>query len=129
MLMSGRLLLWMGAVAMPLALSGCSSDTFALTGRPTTAPQATVVGPQPAPTPKPITKLSTGEYPSVGRPLTAANTQIADQDFDSTEAKLTRLANQRKSGAITEAEYKRRIAALRQLGSEHAADAEREIAK
>ncbi|MGE6740186.1 SHOCT domain-containing protein [Allorhizobium pseudoryzae] len=118
------------ALGLPILLSGCSGTNsfFALDdGIPNTAPPAVVVGPRSVARPEALTKLDTGTYPSLGKPLTAANTQIGDQEYTSREAQLSALASARASGAITEAEYQRRIDGLRRLASEHAAEAERQI--
>ena len=122
-----RFPLLMCVCAVPAALSGCS--TFALDdGIPNTAPPAVVVGPRDAPKPVALTKQDTGTYPTFGKPMTAANTQISDAEFTTRESQLSALAASRASGAITEAEYQRRVDELRRLGSQHAADAERQIA-
>lgn len=118
------------ALVLPLLMSGCSStkSMFALDdGIPNTAPPAVVVGPRTVARPEALSKLDTGTYPSLGKPLTAANTQIDDQEYTSREAQLSALASARASGAITEAEYQRRIDALRQIANDHATDAERQI--
>ncbi|MFD1745108.1 hypothetical protein ACFSE1_06510 [Rhizobium helianthi] len=122
----GRLPMIMCVCAWPLALAGC--NTFALdSGNPRTAPQATIVGPQEAPRPMALSKQNTGTYPTFGRPLTAANSQIDDQQFTSAESQLSSLAAARASGAVSEAEYQRRVNALRKLASEQGAETERQF--
>lgn len=118
------------ALGITVLLSGCSgtSSMFALDdGIPNTAPPAVIVGPRTVARPEALTKLDTGTYPSLGKPLTAANTQIGDQEYTTREAQLSALASARASGAITEAEYQRRIDGLRRLANDHAAEAERQI--
>ncbi|MCO5734078.1 SHOCT domain-containing protein [Rhizobium sp. SSA_523] len=111
---------------MPLFLSGCTN--FALDdGIPNTAPPAVVVGPRTVARPVALTRLDTGTYPTFGRPLTAANTQIGDEEYTRKESQLSALAAARANGSISEAEYQRRIAALRRLASDHAGEAERQI--
>lgn len=122
----GRLPMIMCVCAWPLALAGCNS--FALdSGNPRTSPQATVVGEQQAPRPMALTKQDTGTYPTFNKPLTAANTQIDDQQFTSAESQLSRLASARASGAVSEAEYQRRVNALKKLASEQGTDTERQL--
>jgi hypothetical protein len=118
------------ALGMTVLLSGCSGtkSMFALDdGIPNTAPPAVIVGPRTVERPQALAKLDTGTYPSLGKPLTAANTQIGDQEYTTREAQLSALASARASGAITEAEYQRRIDGLRRLANDHAAEAERQI--
>ncbi|SIQ79509.1 hypothetical protein SAMN05880590_107215 [Rhizobium sp. RU35A] len=115
-------------VAVPLALAGCNS--FALdNGNSTAPPKAVVVGPKDVPTPVGLTKKDTGTYPTFGQPLTAANTQIGDDEATTSQAQLSRLAAARASGAMSEAEYQRRVAELRRLAAQHASDTESQIAK
>lgn len=113
--------------AMPILLAGCNS--FALDdGIPNTAPNATVVSSGATPEQRPVAKRDTGTYPTFDRQLTAANTQIADDEATSTEAQLAALGQARANGQVTEAEYRRRVAELRQLAAGHGAEAEAAIA-
>ncbi|HEX2148035.1 MAG TPA: hypothetical protein VHG11_10345 [Pseudorhizobium sp.] len=113
--------------AMPILLASCNS--FALDdGVPNTAPQATVMSAKVAPDQRPVGKQDTGTYPTFDRQLTAANTQIGDEDATGTEAKLLALANARANGHVSEAEYQQRVSELRRLAAEHAAEAEAAIA-
>lgn len=122
-----RLPLIICVCATPLALAGCTS--FALDdGIPDTAPPAIVVGAQDAPRPTALTRQNTGTYPTFAKPLTAANTQIGDDDATSSQAQLERLARARSTGAMSEAQYQARVAELRRLAGQHAADAEKQIA-
>lgn len=107
-------------VVIPMSLSGCNS--FALDdGIPNTSPPAIVVGPQNAPRPTALTLNSTGTYPGFGKPLTAANTQIEDTQYTSAETQLSALSKAKARGAISEAEYQRRVNALRKLSEDQAA--------
>lgn len=113
--------------ASPLALAGCTS--FALDdGIPNTAPPAVVVGPQDVPRPQALAKQDTGTYPSFAKRMTAANTQIGDVEAVTSQSQMEKLGAARKSGAVSEAEYQSRIAELRLLAGQHAADAEKQIA-
>lgn len=123
----GRLATFIGLGLLPLALAGCNS--FALDdGIPDIAPEATVVSASSAPAPGPVTLRKTGTYPTFGRELTAANTQIGDDDAAASETRLSALAHQRRSGAISEAEYRRRVAEFRKLAAEHGSAAQADIA-
>lgn len=109
----------MCVVAIPVGLAGCNS--FALDdGIPNTSPPAIVVGPQNAPRPTALALNSTGTYPTFGKPLTAANTQIEDTQYTSAEAQLSSLSKAKARGAISEAEYQRRVNALRKLSEDQA---------
>ena len=54
-------------------------------------------------------------YPDFSKPLTSAMPQMSNEEADKQEAQLSHLAAQRKSGAISEAEYNRRVEELRKL--------------
>ncbi|WP_137131815.1 SHOCT domain-containing protein [Rhizobium sp. FY34] len=113
--------------ASPLALAGCTS--FALDdGIPNTAPPAIVVGAKNTPRPEALAKLDTGTYPTFAKQMTAANTQIGDAEATSSQTQLEQLGAARQSGAVSEAEYQSRVAELRRLAGQHAADAEKQIA-
>lgn len=55
----------------------------------------------------------TGEYPALGAPLAAETTQMTDQDAAAMGAELSGLAGSQKTGAVTEAEYRRKLAEVR----------------
>ncbi|MDH6268687.1 hypothetical protein M2360_004094 [Rhizobium sp. SG_E_25_P2] len=57
-----------------------------------------------------------GPYPDFSRPLNSAMEQMTDEDAKTMETQLMALAGQRRSGAISEAEYLRRVEELRALG-------------
>lgn len=67
-------------------------------------------------------------YPDVTAPVTAATTQMSDEEAASLSARLTALAASRRSGAISEAEYRRRLAELQALAANHGQDTLAEIA-
>ncbi|MDE1993686.1 MAG: SHOCT domain-containing protein, partial [Rhizobiaceae bacterium] len=88
------------------------------------APQSVVVKSEEG---KPVDQGSTQQhykdgYPSFNGPLTAANVQINDQQASDIGKQLTALGNQRASGAISEAEYQKRVADMRKLAAEHGQD-------
>ncbi|MCB1444903.1 MAG: hypothetical protein KDJ87_03630 [Rhizobiaceae bacterium] len=58
------------------------------------------------------------EYPDFSRPLESAMPQMSDQEAAQQERQLSALARQRRSGAISEAEYRRRVRELRLLGQQ-----------
>jgi hypothetical protein len=125
--LAARMPLFLGIGALPILLSGCSS--FALDdGIPNTAPTATVVADAPPPPSGPFTKRQTGTYPTFGGTLTAANSQIGDEEAVGSEAQLSALAAARENGSVSETEYQRRLAELRRLAAEHGRDAEAAIA-
>jgi hypothetical protein len=120
--------LFLGVSVMPLALVGCNS--FKLDdGVPNTPPQATVVGPREAPRPEALSKKDTGTYPTFAGPLTAANKQIDDSDATTAQEQMTKLAAARANGSVSEADYQARIAELRKLAADHAADTQSQISK
>lgn len=113
---------------MPL-LAGCNSKTFALDdGIPNTPPPAVITQSKEVPPPGPVTLRNTGTYPTFGT-LKAAAEQIEDSDYQKTEPKMDALAKQRKTGAISEAEYNKRVAEYRKLAAEHGQDAQNAITK
>jgi hypothetical protein len=125
----GRLSFFMGLGLLPLALAGCNSQSFALDdGIPNTVPAATIVPASAGPAPGPVTLRKSGTYPTFDRQLTAANVQISDEEAAGSEGRLAALGRARRSGAISEAEYRRRVAELRKLAAEHGSAAQADIA-
>jgi hypothetical protein len=59
-------------------------------------------------------------YPDFSQPLDSAMEQMTDEQAARQEAQLTALSRQRQAGRISEAEYRRRVEALRLLGRETA---------
>ncbi|RWX75640.1 hypothetical protein EPK99_18280 [Neorhizobium lilium] len=122
-------LAFLTAVAALPGLSGCNSKSFALDdGIPNTPPPAVIVQSRTAPPPGPLTRRDTGTYPTFAPTLTAANEQIEDADYQKSEPRMAALARARKSGTISEAEYKRRVAEYRKLAAQHGNDALADIA-
>ncbi len=118
--------------AAAAALAGCAStlEEKAAYAARKAAPTAVVMTPTKgeAPTQSGLAKYPDG-YPSFGAPLTAANVQMSDEDAADLQHKLTALGAQRKSGAISEAEYQRRVVEYRKLAAEHGPDTLSEITK
>jgi hypothetical protein len=56
------------------------------------------------------------KFPDFSRPLDSAMAQMTDEEAARQEAQLSALARQRRNGVISEAEYQRRVEALRLLG-------------
>jgi len=77
------------------ALSGCMSSDLD-------------TGPQPG-------VNATGTYPSLGKPVQSATAQMSDAEATSMGRHLEKLAKDRKGGAISEAEYQRKLAELTKL--------------
>ncbi|SIQ02516.1 hypothetical protein SAMN05880582_101429 [Rhizobium sp. RU20A] len=68
-------------------------------------------------------------FPSVYRPLYAATTQMTNDEAASQQQSLSGLAARRASGAISEAEYRRRVAEMRALGANHGTEVLQEMNK
>ena len=58
------------------------------------------------------------KYPDFSKPLSSAMDQMSDEDAKKMEAQLAGLGARRKSGAISEAEYWRRVKEMRKLKAE-----------
>lgn len=95
-------------LAAVLALCACSQTT-------------------PAVEPAADAKVDAEGFPSVYRPLYAATTQMSSEEASAQEQSLSGLSSRRASGAISEAEYRRRVAAMRALGANHGAETLQEI--
>jgi len=66
-------------------------------------------------------------YPSVYGQRVAATQQMTDEEAVNQEERLTALAAERRSGAISEAEYQRRLKELQMLAERHGADTLKQI--
>jgi len=99
------------AAALPLLLSACNA----------TSPQAIA----PAATADGVDRSAV--YPEITGQRTAATQQMGDAEAADYSARLTALAGSRRSGAISEAEYRRRLAELQALGANHGRDTLAEI--
>jgi hypothetical protein len=58
------------------------------------------------------------KYPDFSKPLTSAMDQMTNEEAKQQQAQLAALASRRKSGAISEAEYWRRVNEMRKLRDE-----------
>ena len=58
-------------------------------------------------------------YPSFAGPLNAASVQMSNDEAAALQAELTAIGTVRASGAMTEAQYQQRLAALRRLAEQH----------
>lgn len=58
-------------------------------------------------------------YPDITAIVSAETQQMSDEEAASYSARLTALANRRRSGAISEAEYRRQLAELQALRDSH----------
>lgn len=99
------------AAALPLLLSACNStspDTPAATATAGVVDRSAV-------------------YPEITGRKNAATTQMSDEEAAAHAARLSALAGSRRSGAISEAEYRRRLAELDALGANHGRDTLAEI--
>lgn len=59
---------------------------------------------------------STGQYPSLGAPLQAAAPQMSDAEAQGMAQKFKALENAHNAGALSEAEYEKKVAELKALG-------------
>ncbi len=69
-------------------------------------------------TPTPAGMNNSGVYPYVGEKKEVATTQMSDAEAASQGAKLQALADQRKAGKVSEAEYNRKVEEMRKLNAE-----------
>lgn len=120
-----RILLAVAPLTMASVLGACTSD-----GPSRQAPVVIYGSPdesspefdRPSGGPK-----NTGTYPTFGKPLRAATHQMGAEEVRTNRADMEAIAAARASGAISEAEYQRRLAEMRRLAAEHGADAVRDI--
>ena len=69
-------------------------------------------------TPTPAGMNNSGIYPYVGEKKEVATTQMSDAEAASQGARLQALADQRKAGQVSEAEYNRKVEEMRKLNAE-----------
>ncbi|QRM55390.1 SHOCT domain-containing protein [Sinorhizobium sp. BG8] len=96
---------------LPVSLVGCSTSESTATPASTTYP-----GPD-----------RSDVYPDITAPVKAATTQMSNEEAASYSARLSGLAAQRRSGAISEQEYRRKLAELEALATTHGPDTLKEI--
>lgn len=124
---------WVPVAATPAVIlllgasSGCTSDRHA---RDVTVPQSPTaeVTVRDADEPEEAASVGPDGYPTFAAPLTAANSQLTDEDAAAISGKLSSLARARREGTVSEAEYQRQLQVLRKLAAEHGVDAEAAIA-
>lgn len=68
-------------------------------------------------TPTPAGMNNSGVYPYVGEKREVATTQMSDAEAASMGAKLQALADQRKAGTVSEADYNRKVEEMRNLNA------------
>ncbi|TCP90962.1 SHOCT domain-containing protein [Ferranicluibacter rubi] len=71
--------------------------------------------------------VPTNVYPRIEGKLSAAAPQMTNEEATSVSTRLSALSARRASGAISEAEYRRRLAELNALAEHHGADTLNEI--
>lgn len=110
-----------------VVLAGCttSSVEVPVPARPTVT--AEVVGPRALPPRTTAASNKTGVYPGFSETPRSAGVQMSADEADGMQSRLTALASARNAGKISEAEYNRRIAELRNLAENHGADAQTKI--
>ncbi len=87
------------ALVTSVALSGCMSSDVANN------------------TPTPPGMNNSDVYPYVGEKREVATTQMSDAEAASQGARLQALADQRKAGKVSEAEYNRKVEEMRKLNA------------
>jgi hypothetical protein len=107
-----------------LALAGCSTPAErAAWAAKRQAPQAVIVKSADG---KPLNEQTTDHtpdgFPTFNNPPTAANVQISNDQATGIQKQLTALAAAHKSGAISQAEYDKRVAEMRKLAADHGQD-------
>jgi len=68
------------------------------------------------------TATNADQYPDFSGPLTAASVQMGDDEASQMSQHLTALAHLRQTGAVSEAEYQRRLAEMQALAKNHGSD-------
>jgi|GEM_PF-1580963 hypothetical protein len=120
---------WAPVAAMPAAMlllgaasSGCTSDRHT---RDVTVPQSPTaeVTVRDADEPEEVASVGPDGYPTFAAPLTAANSQLTNEEAAAISGKLSALSRARREGTVSEAEYQRQLQALRKLAAEHGVDA------
>lgn len=108
-----RVVMALGAAGVALGLAGCSSS--AVEEQPSVY-SATMAKPIPA-----------DVYPVIEGKRPAASVQMSNEQAAAQEARLTALSSARASGAISEAEYQRRLRELQLLAANHGTDTLKQI--
>ncbi|MBL0375059.1 hypothetical protein JJB09_23890 [Rhizobium sp. KVB221] len=97
-----RLVMVGGLLALGVSLASCSQSTHA------DAPLQ--------PGDEPVNMSD--PYPDFSKPLDSAMPQLSDEEAKKQAGQLAALSAKKQSGAISEAEYNKRVAELRKLGEE-----------
>ena len=105
----------LSGVMLAATLAACKAPEPIVAPAHMRRPTAEIVGPRPVSDTAVSQKRNTGTYPTFAQPLTAAGTQMGEDEASTMEANLSRLGAARKNGQISEAEYNRRVAELRAL--------------
>ncbi|MFA7415317.1 MAG: SHOCT domain-containing protein [Rhizobium sp.] len=125
-----RLLIGCGVAGALAIASGCvSSGQEATPVQPTSSVLDVTVNDTNAPRQSAPLGRSRDGFPDFSQPLTAANVQMSNDEAAALQAQLTELGMARSSGAISEAEYQRRLLELRKLAAEHGMDTQAQIVK
>lgn len=124
----------MRRVVLGAALSALVFTSGCLTVDPTTlptAPKSVVVPADDTLADAPVDPAdgTKKKFPGFSKPLKAANVQMTDPEALQLESELSALGVARASGALTEAEYQKRLAELRKLAAEHGPETQAQIAK
>jgi hypothetical protein len=101
------------ATALAMTVAGCNS---APVGERTSVYTTTMAKPIPA-----------NVYPVIEGKLPAATAQMSNEEAATQEARLTALSSARASGAISEAEYRRRVKELELLAANHGKETLKQI--
>src|SRR6218665_3072779 len=116
------------AAALVAGLSGCATNEKAgVEPGPMATPQVVTVVPGVPTGPAPTGPQNTGYYPGFSQPLTSAALQMTPEEASAQEKQLSGLGASGRRGTISEAEYKRRQAAMRKLAADHRKDTLSEI--
>ncbi|MBR0555762.1 SHOCT domain-containing protein [Ciceribacter sp. L1K23] len=114
-------------LALAMVAGGCASDRPARDPSVQMSPSAQVTV-RDEDEPARQAAVDPDGYPTFAEPLTAANTQLTDEDAASISARLSALSRARKAGTVSEADYQRQLQILRKLAAQHGVDAEAAIA-
>lgn len=106
-------------------LAACSTATPQTAAQ--YAPKVVVTGVQPIST-TPAVIANTGSYPTFGPPLTAANSQMDDAEAVRIQAQMASLSASHSAGALSDAEYKKKLTDLNLLAATHGAAMQAKIA-
>ncbi|PZM11197.1 hypothetical protein [Rhizobium tubonense] len=116
---------------LAIALAGCSTPAERAAWAAKRAAPTAVVMKSKDGTPVDGTgaAISKDGFPDFNTPLTAANVQINDTQATDIRSQLTALGAQRQTGAISQAEYDRKVIEMRKLAANHGQDTLSEIQK